>query len=100
MIEVYLFKYFFESHNIYEICYHRQKIFNQLNIMVSTVDIIGLRHNLFQAHVNYGTWSIDFDLNEPITVLSAFIQNIEGSLGPYPTSIFLPLLSGMTLSWL
>ena len=37
IIEVY-----FESHLIYKLCYYRQTIYNQLNIMVSYVDIIGL----------------------------------------------------------
>ena len=56
----------------------RQTIFDQLNSMVSYVDIIGLCHSVtilceiyviwpcevaalpFQAHANYGTWSRDF----------------------------------------
>ena len=51
--------------------YYRQKNFNQLDIKVSYVDIIGLCHNVaifenlcaalpFQAHANYGTLSVDF----------------------------------------
>ena len=53
-----------------------QSIFNQLNIMVPNVDMIGLcqsvtmlleiqvmRHKChFQAHSHCGTWLIDFDL--------------------------------------
>ena len=42
MIEVYLLKYYFESHHIYKWRHYRQTIFNQLNIMVPYVDIIGL----------------------------------------------------------
>ena len=65
---------------IYEWRYYRQTIFNQLNILVLYVDIIGLCHSVailweiyvmrhkyhqvavlsFQANANYGTWSIDF----------------------------------------
>ena len=36
LIEVYLLKYYFESHLIYNI-YYGQTIFNQLNIMVPSV---------------------------------------------------------------
>ena len=45
IIEVYLLKYYFRSHLIYTWHYYRQTIPNQLNIMVSYVDIIGLRHS-------------------------------------------------------
>ena len=41
MIEVYLLKYYFESHLIYKGRYYRQTIIKQLDIMVSYVDIIG-----------------------------------------------------------
>ena len=41
IIEVCLLKYYFESHLIYKLCYYRQTVFDQLNIMVSYVDIIG-----------------------------------------------------------
>ena len=43
IIEVCILKYYFESHLIYKLCYHRQTIFNQLNIMVPYVDIIVLQ---------------------------------------------------------
>ena len=46
IIEVYLLKYYFESHLIYKWRYYRQTIFNQLNIMVPYVDIIGLCHSV------------------------------------------------------
>ena len=46
IIEIYLLKYFFESHLIYKIRYYRQTNFNQLNIMVPYVDIIGLCHSV------------------------------------------------------
>ena len=45
-IEAYLFKYYFERHLIYKRRYYRQTIFNQLNIMVLYVDIIGLCHSV------------------------------------------------------
>ena len=67
----------FESHLIYRRRYHRQRIFNQSNIMETYVDTNWLCHSirvlcdstymsfevavlLFQAHANYETWSIDF----------------------------------------
>ena len=47
--------------------------------MVSYVDIIGLCHRdiyvmrlPFQAHVNYGTWSLDFGMNVLIIVNGPF----------------------------
>ena len=40
------FKYYFEPHLIYKWSYFRQTIFNQLNIMVSYVDISGLYHSV------------------------------------------------------
>ena len=40
IVEVYLLKCYFESHIIYKWCYYRQIIFNELNIMVSYVDIM------------------------------------------------------------
>ena len=46
IIEVYLLKYYFESHLIYKWRYYRQTIFNQLNIMVPYLDIIGLCHSV------------------------------------------------------
>ena len=46
IIEVYLLKYYFESHLIYKWRYFRQTIFNQLNIMASYVDINGLCHSI------------------------------------------------------
>ena len=46
IIEVYLLKYYFESHLIYECRYYRQTIFSQLNIMVPYVDIIDLCHSV------------------------------------------------------
>ena len=71
IIEVLSFKAYFESHLIYKWLNFRQTIFNQLNIMVSYVGIIGLCQSVkilrklcevaalpFQAHANYGTWSI------------------------------------------
>ena len=82
IIEVYLLKYYFESHLIiYKWRYYRQTIFSQLNIMVSYVDIIEIFHSVailwyiyvmswmscdvaalqFQAHSNYRTRSIDFE---------------------------------------
>ena len=39
-------KVIFESHLIYKWRYHRQAIFNQLNIMVPNVDITGLYHSV------------------------------------------------------
>ena len=42
IIEVYLLKYYFESHLKYKRRYYRQNIFHQLNIMVSYVDKIGV----------------------------------------------------------
>ena len=42
IIEVYIFKYYFESHLKYKRRYYIQNIFHQLNIMVSYVDIIGV----------------------------------------------------------
>jgi hypothetical protein len=66
IIEVYLLKYFFESHLIYKWRYYRQTIFNQLNIM----DKIGLCHSfailweiyvMRNANANYGSCSIDID---------------------------------------
>ena len=45
IIEVYnLLKYYFESHLIYKWRYYRQTIFNQLNIMVPYVYLIGVCH--------------------------------------------------------
>ena len=41
IIEVYILKYYFESHFIYKWRYYRQTILNQLNIMVAYVNIIG-----------------------------------------------------------
>ena len=38
-------KHYFESQLIYKWHYYRQTIFNQLNIMVSYVDIIGLSYH-------------------------------------------------------
>ena len=35
-------KYYFESPLLYKLCYYRQTIFNQLNIIVPYVEIIGL----------------------------------------------------------
>ena len=82
VIKVYFLQYYFESHLIYRWRYYRQTIFNQFNIMVSYVDIIGLFHSVtilwefyvmqpkcqvrwlcfhFKSMHNYGTWSIDFD---------------------------------------
>ena len=47
LIQVYLLKYYFESHLIYnKLRYYRQTIFNQLNIILSCVDIIGLCHSV------------------------------------------------------
>ena len=47
IMEVYLLKYYFEiSHLIYKWRYYRQTVFNQLNIMVSYVDIIGSCHSV------------------------------------------------------
>ena len=43
-IELYLLKCYFESHIIYKWRYYRKNIFNQLNIMVLYVNIIGLCH--------------------------------------------------------
>ena len=40
------FKALFESHLIYKLRYNRQTIFNQLNIMVPYVNIIGLRNSV------------------------------------------------------
>ena len=45
-VEVYHLKYYFERHLIYKWQYYRQTIFNQLNIMVSYVDLIGLCHSI------------------------------------------------------
>ena len=44
IIEVYLLKlkYYFERQIIYQWRYYRLKIFNQLKIMVSYVDVIGI----------------------------------------------------------
>ena len=73
--------YYFESHLLYKWRFYRQTIFIQLNIVVSYVIIIGIWHSVtilweilqcglkfmwcgclpFQAHDNYGTWSIDFE---------------------------------------
>ena len=46
IIEICLLKYYFKSHLIYKGCYYSQTIFNQLNIMVPYVDIIGLGHSV------------------------------------------------------
>ena len=43
---IYPLKYNFESHLIYKLRYYRQTIFNQFNIMVAYVDIIGLCHSV------------------------------------------------------
>ena len=54
IIEVNFLKYYFESHLIYEWSYYRQTIFNQLNIMVPNVDMIGLCSSvaiLWEIHV-------------------------------------------------
>ena len=40
LVEVYLLKYYFESHLTYKLRYYRQTMFNQLNIMVPYIDII------------------------------------------------------------
>ena len=47
-----LLKYYFESDNIYKWRYFRQTLFNQLNVMVSYVDIIG------QCHIVALLWEI------------------------------------------
>ena len=44
IIEVFLLKYYFQSHLIYKWHYYRQTILNQLKIMVSYVYIIVLLH--------------------------------------------------------
>ena len=46
IIEVYILKYYFESHLIYKWRYYTQTIFNQLNIKVTYVNIIGLSHSV------------------------------------------------------
>ena len=68
IIEVYLMKYYFDSHLIYKWRYYRQMIFNQLNIMVFSLDkIIATVSQFYEksmwsgcASINYGNWSIDF----------------------------------------
>ena len=76
---IYLLKYYFKSQLIQKLHYYRQTIFNQLNIMVPYVDIIGLCHSVailqeiyvmqhkyhvrwhnfhFKRNANYETWSI------------------------------------------
>ena len=62
--EVYLLKYYFESHLMYKWRYYRQTIFNQLNIMVPNVDIIGLYHSLailweiyVMRHICHVSWN-------------------------------------------
>ena len=44
--EVYLLKYYFKSHLIYKGRNYRQTIFNQLNIMVPYLFIIGLCYSV------------------------------------------------------
>ena len=44
--------YIIESHQINKWCYYRQTIFNQLNIIVPYVDIIGLCSKLLQLYEN------------------------------------------------
>ena len=46
IIEVYLLKYYFDSYLMHKWCYYGQTILNQLNIMVTYVDIIGLCHSV------------------------------------------------------
>ena len=89
--EVYLLKYYFESHllaasYLNDAITYRQAIFNQSNILVPYVDIIGrsvpyivsrnllgiyvMRHKCVRGGITYissertncGTWSIDFAL--------------------------------------
>ena len=54
IIELYLLKYYFES--IYTCRYYTQTNFNQLNIMVSYVDIIGLWHSVAILWEIYVMW--------------------------------------------
>ena len=50
------FKVLFESHLIYKWRYYRQSNFNQLNIMVPYVDIIGLCHSVAILWDVNGMW--------------------------------------------
>ena len=63
-------KYSFESQLIYKWRYYRQTIYNQLDIMVSYVDIIGLCHSvgIFEK-----------------SVMQPKYQNLGSGLGRYPT---------------
>ena len=50
IIEVNLLKYYFKRHLIYKWLYYVKTIFNELNIMVSYVDMIGLCHTVLQFY--------------------------------------------------
>ena len=85
-IKIFIIEVYFESHLMYKWRYYRQIIFNQWNIIVSYVEIIGLCHSVaifweiyvmrpkchvrwlrfHFNHYNCGTWSIDFDFYRPI----------------------------------
>ena len=55
-IEVYLINYYFESHLIYKLRYYRQTIFNQLNITIPFVDIIGLVYAIVYQFYKKSMW--------------------------------------------
>ena len=79
IIKVYLLKCYFESNLIYKWRYYRQKIFDQLNIIVPYVDVICLVSQLYWKSMWCGLndmWcgcAIDFGKSSTKSVILWFI---------------------------